>query len=229
MAKLSEYDDVAARSRIAREEFINSYCSHWPLIYRSIIPVTDLGHKLLAAYKEGEQMIARDFEALRQESASPWIKSGPSPFCVDWNGVDNHGRINLGLKHSRSIGMPAAIRIGFESHPLVVQARDNVSRTAEFVAHEKKKSASDRFVEVTSRYVAASNSALNTETARREGVSYADVVKAAKGKTLPEPVTAEQLAAINEEYKLAQAELEQAEAECRRLAGDIPAAMQFVR
>jgi hypothetical protein len=107
------------RSRVARQQYMDRRMGDVPSLYRNLMPFS---YKLRVLW-EAEKAVRRQLEADLQFCASPWRRIGPPCNLLDNEGVTGYELLEIGLGESISVGMPDAVKPGFEDHPEVIAAR----------------------------------------------------------------------------------------------------------
>jgi len=120
------------RSRVARQQYMDRRMGDVPSVYRNLMPYS---YKLRVLW-EAEKAVRRQLEADLQFCANPWRRVGPPCNLLDDEGVVGRELMELGLEISIAVGMPDAVKPGFEDHPDVIAARKAARPLAEKMAKD---------------------------------------------------------------------------------------------
>ena len=122
-----------SRAAKVREQFLAVFCTHWPAIYRAQLPFTESVKELLKQKQCIESEMLEDFNSMK----SPWLIVGEGIKRLDISELSAEEKIALGISREREVGMPGLVKPGRENDPEVIEAKNNRTRTAEWVAaHE---------------------------------------------------------------------------------------------
>ena len=90
-----------------RELFIQTFCSHWPAIYRGLLPVAAGPEELQRVALAVEKQMREDAEAIQAASASPWEPIGPGYHALANLVGDDVLELNrLNHRAARPVGLP---------------------------------------------------------------------------------------------------------------------------